>query len=162
MCILLCLWACGCLCRSKVNAGSLSQLLSTMFGFWVFWNRNFYPQLMFFFHGDFNLCQVDKKQKAKKPKNPKTLTGHLLELEIPNWVIIAGVTYTHPVLFSVWMLEWLKRKPSSMYGEHCLKHLPSPASLLLKGTWRCLLWGRKCLLSQSYDNQSSIPPSFCN
>lgn len=46
---------------------------------------------------------------------------------------------------------------------HCLKHLPSPASSLLKGAWKWLLWGKKCFLSQSYDNQNStLPPSSCN
>lgn len=172
-CSILCLWrdvcthmfmcvhTCSCVCTHgrvciRVHVCALASVglwvsVDTLNCFppcfcFVVWNRIFHSQPMLFFLGESSLYQVDKK----------TLTGHLLSLKLPDWT---GVTYVHPVCLFVWFLN-VNAEEILVWGAlHCLKHLPSPASSLLKGVWRCLLWGRKCLVSQSYDNQSSTPPT---
>lgn len=148
MCVHLCLWACECLWRSEVNAGFLN-LFPLCFCF-VVWYRIFHSQLMLFFLGESSLYQVDQ--------------------ENPNWTLIEPRTpwldwYIYPPSLSVYLFfnvnaEEIKTQALILvWGAlHCLKHLPGPASSLLKGVWRCLLRGRKCLVSQSYDNQGGTPP----
>lgn len=141
MCVHLGLWACECLWTLSIAFHHVSVLWFEIGSFTL------------------NRCSSSLVNLVCIRLTKKNLTGHLLSLKLPDWT---GVTYVHPVCLFVWFLN-VNAEEILVWGAlHCLKHLPSPASSLLKGVWRCLLWGRKCLVSQSYDNQSSTPPPlFC-
>lgn len=109
MCVHLCLWACECLWRSEVNAGFLSQSLPPHVSVLWFDIESF----------TLNWCSSSLVNLVCTRLTKKTLTGHLLNLELPDWT---GVTYMHPVCsficFLTWMLKRSKLRLSSLYGEH--------------------------------------------